>query len=123
MKGDLISEDEELSVVGFEDEELLEQAKSKLNWPAKFLIYAKKNITEQIIFISSEKYLKKVALDMQAGLTQIYSKLERKMLSDIRDYRKAKLKEGQIVIKDIELKDMARTSEIFSVGKMFRAYL
>lgn len=86
FKESKLSEDDDL--FGYEDEELLEKAKAKLNIWAKILLYLKHNITEQIIFISSEKYLRKVALDMQCGLTNIYTKFERKMLNDIKDYRK-----------------------------------
>ena len=43
---------------------------------------------------------------MQAGNTNIYTKFERKMLSDIRDYRESQIDER---IVDIELKDMPRT--------------
>lgn len=48
---------------------------------------------------------------MEAGKTNIYSKFERKMLSDIRDYKKKVYsdKTNQAPIIDIDLKDMKRT--------------
>ena len=63
------------------------------------------------MFINSEKYLKKVATDMESGKTNIYTKFERKMLSDIRDYKKRIYNDKQNVapITDIDLKVMKRT--------------
>jgi hypothetical protein len=103
-----------------DDEELLEKAKSKLSFLAKTLIYFKKQLTEQIIFISSEKYLKKVAVDLQGGKTNIYSKFERKMLSDIRDYKN--LQPNPRTVTDIEIKDMPRTLELIKLKKMIQMY-
>jgi hypothetical protein len=97
---------EQVIVYQLDDEMLLEQAKSKLGFLAKTLIYCKKNLTDQIIFISSLNYLRKVANDMQAGNTNIYTKFERKMLSDIRDYRENQIDDK---ITEIDLKDMPRT--------------
>lgn len=59
---------------------------------------------------------------MQSGKTNIYSKFERKMLSDIRDYRKKVENEHTMPIKDIEIKDMKRTSLMIRFGKLFQAY-
>ena len=84
--GQKMSEHEE--VYSLDDEDLLEKTKAKLGFFASTLIYLKKEFTEQIVFINSEKYLKKVATDMESGKTNIYTKFERKILSDIRDYRK-----------------------------------
>jgi hypothetical protein len=91
-----------------------------LGFFAKTLIYFKKELTEQLVFISSGKYLKKVAVDLQGGKTNIYTKFERKMLSDIRDYKNMQ-KEGKHVV-DIEIKDMPRTMELIKLGKMIQQY-
>jgi len=98
----------------------LEKAKNKLGFLAKTLIYFKKHLTEQIIFISSEKYLKKVAVDLQGGKTNIYSKFERKMLSDIRDFKN--YQPYPRTVTDIDIKDMPRTLEMIKVGKMIQMY-
>lgn len=88
---------------------------SKLGIFVRFLIWAKKAATEQVIFISSENHLKKVAYDMQLGKTNIYSKMERKILADIRDLRKKKFIED---INDIEIKELKRTKEFTTFGKL-----
>lgn len=77
----------EESQFSLEDEELLIKIKSKLGFFPNSLIMIKKTFTDQIVHIESEKYLRKVASDMQAGRTNIYTKFERKMLSDIREYK------------------------------------
>lgn len=59
MRG--VEEEEEF---GFEDEELLERVKAKIGFMVRTLLQAKAAVTEQIIFISSENYLRKVARDM-----------------------------------------------------------
>jgi hypothetical protein len=48
---------------------------------------------------------------MEGGRTNIYTKFERKMLSDIRDYKKKMQNEKQNMppITDIDIKDMKRT--------------
>ena len=48
---------------------------------------------------------------MEVGKTNIYSKFERKMLSDIRDFKKKAFPDRYNVapISDIDLKDMKRT--------------
>jgi hypothetical protein len=58
------------------------------------------------VFISSKKYLEKVTEEMKQGKTNIYSKLERRMLVDIRELRKKKIIEG---LQDIDIKEMTRT--------------
>lgn len=87
----------------------------KLGFFARGLIYCKQNLTEQIVFISSEKYLRKIGLEMQAGKTVVYSKFERKMLSDIRDLRL----QG-VDMKTIKIENMKRTSELVKFGKLFQ---
>lgn len=52
---------------------------------------------------------------MQAGKTNIYTKMERKMLSDIRDLRKQKTDEELL---DIDLKEMRRTQVFIKFGKV-----
>ena len=106
-------EDEEFYEKG--DEVILERLKKKLNPFAKFLIWMRKKLTEQIIFISSERQLKKVVEDMVGGKVNIYTKLERKMLSDIRDIKKERMLEEveeEEVLIDLEIKDMKRTREM-----------
>jgi len=53
------------------------------------------------VFISSKKYLEKVTEEMKQGKTNIYSKLERRMLVDIREIRKKKILES---LQDIDIK-------------------
>lgn len=60
---------------------------------------------------------------MQAGRITIHSKFERKMLSDIRDYRHMMKKKGEIIIKDIDIKDMKRTTELIRWSKVILQYL
>lgn len=55
---------------------------------------------------------------MKHGRINIYTKRERKMLSDIRDLRKKRA-----LMSAIEIKDMKRTREWSRCGKLFRAYL
>lgn len=80
---------------------------------AKLLIWMKKKLTEQIVFINSENYLKRVAEDMIACKTNIYTKMERKMLKDIREIKKARLNASSLadddIHQDIEIKDLKRT--------------
>lgn len=47
---------------------------------------------------------------MQSGKTNVYTKFERKMLSDIRDIRKLK--------DEVDLKDMKRTQDQMKFGKV-----
>jgi len=74
-----------------------------LGFFANTLISAKKQLTEQIVFISSGKHLKKVALDMQRGRTNIYSKFERKILSDIRDSKRAQNLSSSETVKSVDM--------------------
>ncbi len=58
--------------------------------------------------------MKKVVEDMVGGKVNIYTKLERKMLSDIRDIKKERMLEEveeEEVLLDLEIKDMKRTRE------------
>lgn len=57
---------------------------------------------------------------MQGGKTNIYSKFERKMLSDIRDFKN--LQPNPRTVTDIEIKDMPRTLELIKLGKMIQMY-
>jgi hypothetical protein len=66
----------------------LEKLKAKLSIFVRLYIWIKKEATDQIVFISSKKYLEKVSEDMQKGKLNIFTKMERKMLADIRDIRK-----------------------------------
>ena len=113
----LISEDEELTFIK-DDKDTLEIMKRKLGYLVRLLIYIKKSVTEQVVFISSKKYLEKVAQDMEHGRLNIYTKMERKMLSDIRDLKKRK-----IDISTIEIKDMKRTMQFSRFSKVITAYL
>jgi hypothetical protein len=61
-----------------------------------------------------------VAVDLQSGKTNIYSKFERKMLSDIRDYKN--LQPNPRAVTDIEIKDMPRTLEMIKLGRMIQMY-
>jgi hypothetical protein len=70
------------------------------------------------VFISSEKYLRKIGLDMQAGKTAVYSKFERKMLSDVRDLRL----QGRDM-KTVKLEEMKRTRELVKFGKLVQQYM
>ena len=58
-------------------------------------------------------------MDLQGGKTNIYSKFERKMLSDIRDYKNI---HDTMTVTDIEIKDMPRTLELIKLGKMIQMY-
>lgn len=66
--------------------------------------------------------MKRVAKDMRSGKTVIYSKFERKMLSDIRDVKYNKRKQGEFAIKDVEISEMKRTNDLLKVGKMILQY-
>ena len=55
---------------------------------------------------------------MEHGRLNIYTKMERKMLSDIRDLKKRK-----IDISTIEIKDMKRTMQFSRFSKVITAYL
>jgi hypothetical protein len=61
---------------------------------------------------------------MEAGKTNIYSKFERKMLSDIRDLKKKAFPERFNVgpITEIDLKDMKRTQQAIKFGKLLQSY-
>lgn len=78
---------EEVEMFGYQDHELLEKVKAKLGIVVNVLIYCTHNFTEQIVFINNTNHLKKVGIDMRAGLVTVHSKIERKILADIRDYR------------------------------------
>lgn len=80
-------------------------ALSKMNVFIRLQIWIKKELTDQIIFISSRKYLDRVVKEMEHGKINIYSKLERRMLADIRDIRKKRIFED---INDIDIKEMTR---------------
>lgn len=103
---------------------MLERVKKKLGAFARVLIWFKKKHTEQIIFISSESYLKRIAEDMIAAKTNIYTKMERKMLKDIRDIKKLNDAQGKETDgADIEIKDLKRTQEYINFGGLFKGYL
>ena len=57
---------------------------------------------------------------MEHGKLTIYSKFERRMLSDIRDIKKKKIFEE---VNDIDIKDMRRTKDQLRFSKIFRAYI
>jgi hypothetical protein len=61
------------------------------------------------VFISSKNYLDRVTKDMQQGKTNIYSKLERRMLVDIREIKEIRKKNNLEHLQDIDIKDMKRT--------------
>jgi hypothetical protein len=46
---------------------------------------------------------------MQQGKTNIYSKLERRMLVDIREIKESRKKNNLEHLQDIDIKDMKRT--------------
>jgi L-lactate utilization protein LutC len=79
-----------------DDIEILEKLKRKLGFLAKGLVWLKKKHTEQIIFINSESFLKRVAEDMVACKTNIYTKMERKMLKDIKELKKQRLNSSSL---------------------------
>ena len=104
---------------------MLDKIKKKLGFFAKGLLWLKKKHTEQIIFISSEGFLKKVAEDMLIGKSNIYTKMERKMLKDIRDFKKQKIDasvEEEELMNEIEIKDLKRTQEFISFGGLIKGY-
>ena len=86
----------------------------------RLIIWVKKNATDQIIFISSPEYLGRVARDMKAGKMNIYTKLERKIISDLRDLKKRR--KGDLS-GDFELKDLRRTLELTKFTKVLQAFL
>ena len=57
---------------------------------------------------------------MEHGKLTIYSKLERRMLSDIRDIKKKKIFEE---LNDIDIQDMRRTQDQLRFSKIVRAYI
>jgi hypothetical protein len=59
-------------------------------------------------------------MEMEHGKLTIYSKFERRMLSDIRDIKKKKIFEE---VNDIDIKDMRRTKDQLRFSKIFRAYI
>lgn len=67
------------------------------------------------MFISSKKYLEKVNDEIKKGKTNIYSKLERRMLVDIREIRKRKPFEA---VEDVDIKEMPRTLEQIRLRKI-----
>ena len=93
-----------------DDEDLLNTVKKKLGLFARGLIWLKKKHTEQIIFISSESYLRRVAADMMSAKTNIHTKMERKILKDIREIKYKNDRDGKDTdANDIEAKDLKRT--------------
>lgn len=101
----------------------MEKVKASLGFFVNTLIYCNQEFTEQIIFINSKKHLTKVAYDMKAGQILVHSKFERKMLSDIRDYRLKMKKQGIYQITDIDIKEMKRTQERTRWTKVVLQYL
>lgn len=57
---------------------------------------------------------------MEHGKLQIYSKLERRMLADIRDIKKKRIFEE---INDIDIKEMRRTQEQIRIAKIISGYI
>jgi hypothetical protein len=55
---------------------------------------------------------------MRDGKTNIYSKFERKILSDIREIRIEKRNKGEMAINDIDIKQMRRTSDLIRISKL-----
>jgi hypothetical protein len=102
----------------------LERIKKKLGFFAKLLLWFKKKLTEQIIFISSERFLKRVVEDMVSGKVNIYTKMERKMLNDIRDIKKERLiDDDDDEFLEIDIKDMRRTRDLIKCSNLFKSYL
>jgi hypothetical protein len=61
-----------------------------------------------------------VVKEMEQGKTNIYSKLERRMLSDIKELRKKRVVED---FADIDIKLMTRTQEQTKFSRMLRQYI
>lgn len=97
----------------------MEKIKSKLGAHIRFLIWAKKTITEQIVFIQSPNHLRKVAMDMKIGKTVIYTKMERKIMNDIRDLKRKRFIDD---LTDLQLKDMKRTQDFMKFGQVASGY-
>ena len=95
--------------------------KRRLSIFIRFIIWAKKTCTQQIIFISSDRYLRKVAQDMQAGRTNILTKMERKILADIRDIRRHS--DHEINFNAIDMKLLNRTMDFTKFGKVVQWYV
>jgi len=55
---------------------------------------------------------------MRDGKTNIYSKFERKILSDIKEIRIEKRNKGELAINDIDIKQMRRTSDLIRISKL-----
>lgn len=75
----------------------------------------KKNLTEQIIFITKEEILLKIRSDLEKGKTNIPTRLERKIMKDIKDEKKAKQEFTTV-------KSMKRTLEFLRFGHMLKCY-
>jgi hypothetical protein len=95
--------------------------KSKMGVFVRLLIWVKKAATDQVVFISSRKYLERVASDMELGRLNIYTKMERKMLADIRDYR-LRRRSGEN-LPPLEVKDMRRTVQFSRFLQVIKGYV
>lgn len=97
------------------EEQNLKERKRKLNICAIVFLWLKKNWTEQIIFITKEEILMKLKNDLEKGKTNIPTRLERRIIKDIRDE-----KAYNTEFKDVS--DMKRTSRFLRFGHMIKSF-
>ena len=74
----------EEEVVELDELKELEERKKKLNFCATIYIFLQKRVCEQVIFITNEKKLKIALENFTNGKISVLTKLESKMLKDIR---------------------------------------
>lgn len=109
-----IREEVEEEVQKSEEEELKER-KKKLNFCVVLFLWLKKNWTEQIIFITKEEVLLKIRRDLEKGKTNISTRLERRIIKDIRDE-----KANNTEFKDVS--NMKRTAKFITFWHMVKCY-
>lgn len=98
--------------------------KRKLSVLVRALIWLKKKHTEQSIFISSDSFLKRVYEDMMTGKVNIYTKIERKMIKDIREIKQKNDALGKDTdASDIDVKDLKRTQDYINFSGVLKGYL
>lgn len=65
--------------------QIVKEKKQKLNLCVKIYLWMKKSWTEQVIFISNEKFLFKTRDELEKGSIDIPTRLEKKITKDVRD--------------------------------------
>jgi len=103
-----------------DSEETFKETYKKLNGCARMMLYLKKFVCNQVIFINDGPRLDKVKLQMEQGEVDIETVLEKRMRDDIKE---CLAKEDREEDAPVEVKDLGRTRKKLSCCALFKGHL